>query len=93
MAAIRNQSITVISIIIVICLILVGIFAYYENIKEKDEVIEEEVEQEIDDRISPLENQGLITEVLRIRHRGLLDKLMTRGISWRQKPRYDVSGK
>jgi hypothetical protein len=42
----------------------------------------------VDDRISPYANQGLVLEVLRIRHRGLLDKLMTPGLSWRIKPEF-----
>jgi hypothetical protein len=42
----------------------------------------------VDDRISPYTNQGVILEVLRIRHRGLLDKLMTPGFSWKIKPQF-----
>jgi hypothetical protein len=39
-----------------------------------------------DNRISPLENQGLILEVKRIRHRGLLDLMLKPGTAWRNKP-------
>ncbi len=42
----------------------------------------------IDPRIAPYENQGVIFEILRIRHRGLLDKLLTPGGSWRTKPEF-----
>ena len=42
----------------------------------------------VDDRISPYENQALIFEILRIRHRGLLEKLLRPGISWRIKPEF-----
>jgi hypothetical protein len=42
----------------------------------------------VDDRISPYENQALIFEVLRIRHRGLLEKLLKPGLSWRIKPEF-----
>ncbi|MDG6219358.1 MAG: hypothetical protein QCI00_07945, partial [Candidatus Thermoplasmatota archaeon] len=42
----------------------------------------------VDNRISPYANQGLILEVLRIRHRGLLDKLMNPGLAWRTKPEF-----
>ena len=42
----------------------------------------------IDDRISPLENQGVVLEVLRIRHRGLLEKLITLGNSWKNTPSF-----
>jgi hypothetical protein len=44
----------------------------------------------VDDRISPYENQALILEVLRIRHRGLLDELLgiLPSLSWRIKPEF-----
>jgi len=44
----------------------------------------------IDDRISPLENQGLSVSIDRIRHRGLLEKLIKPGIhgDWKDKPKY-----
>ena len=47
-------------------------------------------DDEIDDRISPLTNQGLILEINRIRHRGLLDEIMKIGSSWRKKPSFYV---
>jgi len=40
----------------------------------------------MDDRISPYENQAVILEVLRIRHRGLLEKLLQPGRFWRTTP-------
>ena len=42
----------------------------------------------VDDRISPYENQGLVLEVLRIRHRGFLEKFLTRGNSWKDVPEF-----
>ena len=42
----------------------------------------------VDDRISPYENQAVILEVLRIRHRGLLEKLLKSGNSWKTKPMF-----
>jgi len=42
----------------------------------------------VDDRISPYENQALILEILRIRHRGLLEKLLEPGKSWSIKPQF-----
>ena len=45
----------------------------------------------IDDRISPLTNQGIIVEVERVRHRGLLDKLLTPfSREWKNKPSFYV---
>ncbi len=47
------------------------------------------MEEEIDDRISPLENQGVTIEILRLRHRGLYDKLTTTfGRDWKNKPTF-----
>ncbi|MFO7677612.1 MAG: hypothetical protein R6V50_04435 [Thermoplasmatota archaeon] len=40
----------------------------------------------VDDRISPLVSQGIIVQINRIRHRGLLDELVKFGLSWRSKP-------
>lgn len=42
----------------------------------------------VDDRISPYSNQGLVLEVLRIRHRGFLEKFLTRGNSWKDVPEF-----
>ena len=75
------------TIVVAAILIIAGVFTYTDIFKEKKPVkIKEEVI--LDDRISPYENQGLILEVLRIRHRGLYDKLMTPGRSWRNKPSF-----
>ncbi|MCD6572393.1 MAG: hypothetical protein J7K62_03885 [Thermoplasmata archaeon] len=41
-----------------------------------------------DNRISPLENQGLVLEVKRIRHRGLLDLMFKPGTAWKKKPMF-----
>jgi hypothetical protein len=55
--------------------------------KEKHEEKPEEIKK-IDDRINPLTNQGLILEILRIRHRGLLNTIIKTGNSWKQKPNF-----
>ena len=41
-----------------------------------------------DNRISPTENQGLVLEVKRIRHRGLLDLMLKPGTAWKNKPMF-----
>jgi hypothetical protein len=91
MRSIKKSSKIIITIIIVIGLLLLSYYLVIEQLivkkeNEKDKLIDEE----IDDRISPLTNQGLILEVNRIRHRGLLDKIMKFGISWRKKPTFYV---
>ncbi|MCX6664216.1 MAG: hypothetical protein NTZ75_08220, partial [Euryarchaeota archaeon] len=78
-----------VALILVTLLIISSVFIYYEYFAEK-EIIQEKKEEPtiIDDRISPLENQGLVLEVLRIRHRGLLEKLMTSRHSWENSPAF-----
>jgi hypothetical protein len=83
-----NQMMIIGSAIIVVAIILIaGVFAYTDFFKEEKTVKEKE-EFILDDRISPFENQALVLEVLRIRHRGLYDKLMTPGRSWKNKPSF-----
>ena len=77
--------------IIIIGLILSSYFLVIEDFifeekKEKENVFEDE----LDNRISPLTNQGLILEINRIRHRGLLDKIMKIDTSWRKNPTFFV---
>ena len=57
---------------------------------DRDDNADESLDEEIDDRISPLTNQGLTLEINRIRHRGLLEKIMKFGSSWRKKPIFYV---
>ena len=83
----NNMIIAGTAIIIVAIIIIAGVFAYTDIFREEKKVIEKE-EFILDDRVSPLENQALILEVLRIRHRGLYDKLMTPGRSWKSKPSF-----
>ncbi|VVB60886.1 Uncharacterised protein [uncultured archaeon] len=78
-----------VALLLVIFLIFSTIFIYYEYFADK--AIAQETKEEstsIDDRISPLENQGVVLEVLRIRYRGLLDKLMKPGNSWTDTPTF-----
>ncbi len=42
----------------------------------------------IDDRISPLTSQGVIVQINRMRHRGLLDEILKRGVSWKNAPEF-----
>jgi hypothetical protein len=81
----NNKVILALSIFVIIIVIGLGVyFIYFNTPEEKTE--ESEVEFEIDDRISPDLNQGLIVEINRIRHRGILDKILTRGSAWKNKP-------
>ena len=84
----KNDLYLAITFIVILCLTTAGIYAYYQT-PETDKQLEEPKEKKIiDNRISPLTNQGLIVEIQRMRHRGLLDKLITPGLSWREKPKF-----
>jgi len=81
-----NKKILVaLTVIIISCVIIIGVYLFF-NLDSIDDFVEPEPLPEIDDRISPLTNQGLIFEVNRIRHRGLLDEIMKIGTSWKNKP-------
>ena len=87
----KKNSIILISILIITCLVFSSLFAYLEFFTEEKISLEDEtIEYELDDRISPLTNQGLTLEINRIRHRGLIDNIMKIGLSWRNQPRFYV---
>jgi len=87
----KHKLIIGITLIVVACIILSGIFIYFEFFDKEDEEKEiddvDEIEYDLN-AITPLENQGLNFEVLRIRHRGLLDEIMQIGNSWKNKPQF-----
>lgn len=49
---------------------------------------EKEEEKIIDDRISPMENQALFVQILRIRNRDLMNRMLTYGSSWKETPSF-----
>jgi hypothetical protein len=85
----RRQKILIgVTLLIIACLLVSGTYVYYEYYATKKETPLQITPVALDDRISPLENQGLVLEVLRIRHRGLLDKLLKPGNSWKSTPAF-----
>ena len=84
----KHRMLAGVALLVVVILVISSVFVYYEYFKEEEIKEKEPVDEEIDDRISPLENQALIFEVLRIRHRGLYDKLMKSGTSWKNIPSF-----
>jgi hypothetical protein len=84
----RQKVIIGVSILLIACLLVSGIYVYFEYYATKKETPLQQTPVTIDDRISPLENQGVVLEVLRIRHRGLLEKLITPGNSWKNTPTF-----
>jgi hypothetical protein len=83
----RSFQIKILIIVIIFLIVLSGIIILLLNEEEPTEEIVD-VSFQIDDRISPLVNQGLTLEVLRIRHRGLHDLLQTRGNAWKTPPTF-----
>ena len=89
----------IISLIIIAILVIAGVFTYIlkNNVKEEDDAEEESEEIVLDNRISPYNNQGLFVQILRIRNRGLMDKMLSFGTSWKNPPSFyyvvEVDGK
>lgn len=70
---------------IIAILILIAV-AYWQLSAPSPE--EKEEEKIIDDSISPMENQALFVQVLRIRNRGLMDAMLSYGTEWRNPPSF-----
>ena len=86
---IKNNTKIISAIIVVIIIILSSTLVYLSlDLDEVKKDTKKEEEIIIDNRISPYTNQGLVLEVLRIRHRGLLDKILNFGTSWKNKPQF-----
>lgn len=85
----KKRLVAILAIIVVICLLSSSYFLSID-LSSEEKIIEESGEYEIDNRISPLTNQGLILEINRVRHRDLLDKIMKIGTSWRKKPTFYI---
>lgn len=84
----KQRTLAGVALIVAVLLIASSVLGYYIYYKEEKPVKKEEIEV-VDNSISPLENQGLIVEILRIRHRGLYDKLMTwYSNDWKNKPTF-----
>jgi len=87
----RKKLVIVVAIIVLACLIGSSAYVYFEFFIEEKEIVEEPIEYMLDDRISPLENQGLFVDINRVRHRGLLGELIKPfNNNWRKKPSFYV---
>jgi hypothetical protein len=85
----KQSTLAGVAIIIVVLLIASSVFVYYNYYEEEEIPIIEDNIEVVDNQISPLENQGMVVEILRIRHRGLYDKLKTRfSTAWKDKPTF-----
>ena len=81
----KNNKLILVLSLFVIAIIIIGVsYILLNGTEEKIEI--PETVFEIDDRISPDLNQGLLVEINRIRHRGILNSMLIRGNSWKNKP-------
>ena len=85
----RKQRIMIgVSLLVVACLLVSGTYVYFEYYLTEKEAPPQQATFKLDDQISPLENQGVVLEILRMRHRGLIEKLLKLGKSWENKPKF-----
>jgi len=68
----------VISIFVVACLVISGFYVYFEFFA-KEQIVEEITVKEVDDDISPLTQQALFVQIIRIRRKGIIDQMMCSG--------------
>ncbi|MBS3777864.1 MAG: hypothetical protein KGY50_01070 [Candidatus Thermoplasmatota archaeon] len=91
----ENKKMVLFAIIGVVVLMIVFL-SYFFFFNETEKITEDEQEVILDDQISPYTNQGLTVQILRIRHRGLLEKMMGDALngwisfdqSWKEKPSF-----
>jgi hypothetical protein len=85
----KQKMIIGVSLLIVAVLLTGSVYVYIEYYATKRETSTQQTETyQPDNRISPYCTQGLITEINRIRCRGITDVLMKRGTSWRATPQF-----
>ena len=84
----NKKSKILLALTLIVIIVISSTFVYIQFSKEEKHEEKPKDVKEIDDRINPLTNQGLILEVQRIRHRGLLDKIIRFGNDWKQKPEF-----
>ena len=82
----KNHYLTLIFIIVIISILFLFLYSNLYQLKEKKERVDEK--DKIDLRISPNVNQGIILEITRIRHRGLLEEIMKPGNQWKHPPTF-----
>ena len=98
MNRIKKITLLILAIIVLFFLVFLGAISYYFFIESSTHIeLSEETNTIYDNRISPDINQGLTVEVLRIRNRGIMEKMLVFGTRWRQTPScywiIDVDGK
>jgi len=84
----KSRILAGVALLVVALLIISSVFVYYEYFAEEEIQVKKEEPEILDDRISPSENQGVVIEVLRIRYRGLYDRLTNPRLNWKTKPTF-----
>jgi len=87
----KQKLIIGVTLLIVAVLIISSTFVYFEYYAEKsaDDDERETGEPLYDyEAISPYVNQAVIIEIERIRHRGIIDAMMSSGRSWKSPPQF-----
>ncbi|MEA3458899.1 MAG: hypothetical protein U9R21_09525 [Candidatus Thermoplasmatota archaeon] len=78
----KLTAVAAVAIIILASIIIVFESQKVENVEEKEEIFV------VDDRINPYIYQGLTVEILRMRNRGLLERMFKIGNSWKNCPEF-----
>jgi len=81
----NNKIIIVLVSILISCIVIVGVYLFF-GLSEDEPIEEPQPIIKIDDRISPLTNQGLTVEILRIRHRSIIDEIFKISYRWKDPP-------
>jgi len=85
-----KQNMKIIGVVFIMVVLLISsIFVYYEYYYKTKTIAEQPTSQIIDNRVSPLISQSLNVEILRIRNRGLMDKMLKiGGLDWKKLPSF-----
>jgi len=84
----NQKLLAIVALIVVIILVVSSVFVYYEFYSDEKTEVEEPKISVIDNRVSPDISQGLHVEILRVRDRGLLDKMTVFGTKWKNTPSF-----
>ena len=85
----RKNKTIFLALLLVAILVISGIFVYFEYyFKEEKIEVEPKATKMIDDQINPYIYQGLTVEILRMRNRGIIDKMSRLGIKPPEPPEF-----
>jgi len=88
----KNKLYVGIAILVVLCLATAGFISYYGLLIKEDEEESKGLVKSYDDRVGLGVNDGLILEINRVRHRGSLDALLSKGNAYKSVPTFFYEG-